>query len=438
MKRLALILFLLVPSVVFADSENTIGGKTAAPSIIQDEGTSLRPRPYLNFTGSSISCSDSGGKTVCNVTGGSGGGSAQAIQESDTGVVTSADTVDYRSGFDVTEDPSGEANISLDLNEVLSGPVTSDSSNLTYMNFTRGNLVGVLGPTNGGLGYSGVTDDTVSIGSGTQWENKVLPNCTDASGSHLNYTTATNAFSCGTSSLVDALTEVAQSIKTASNDTSKIVVGASGDTDHCAKWASDGRLVSAGAACGAGGSIDGSGTTNEITYWVDSDTLGTLAVATYPSLTELSYVKGVTSAIQTQLNAKDAVTTAGRSLTRSTNDFLADVELYTKSLTWNYPANPVDTDDNKSIWCNDTANAFTVTKLKCESDQTVTMMLQVDDGTPADMDSVDLVCISTPDTDTSLDGDAEVAAGECVDVATTSVSGAPSFASVTFTGTWND
>lgn len=55
---------------------------------------------------------------------------------------------------------------------------------------------------------------------------------------------------------------------------------------------------------GGGGTIDGSGTTNELTYWVDSDTLGTLATATYPSLTELSYVKGVTSAIQTQLNAK--------------------------------------------------------------------------------------------------------------------------------------
>ena len=35
-------------------------------------------------------------------------------------------------------------------------------------------------------------------------------------------------------------------------------------------------------------------------------TLSTLATTTYPSLTELSYVKGVTSAIQTQLNAKQA------------------------------------------------------------------------------------------------------------------------------------
>lgn len=53
---------------------------------------------------------------------------------------------------------------------------------------------------------------------------------------------------------------------------------------------------------GGGGSIDGSGTANQITYWVDSDTLGSLTTATYPSLTELSYVKGVTSAIQTQLS----------------------------------------------------------------------------------------------------------------------------------------
>lgn len=55
---------------------------------------------------------------------------------------------------------------------------------------------------------------------------------------------------------------------------------------------------------GGAGTLDGSGTANEIAYWVDSDTLGSLAVATYPSLTELSYVKGLTSALQTQLNSK--------------------------------------------------------------------------------------------------------------------------------------
>ncbi len=48
----------------------------------------------------------------------------------------------------------------------------------------------------------------------------------------------------------------------------------------------------------------GTGSVNEIAYWSGTNTLGSLTVATYPSLTELSYVKGVTSSIQTQLNAK--------------------------------------------------------------------------------------------------------------------------------------
>lgn len=51
------------------------------------------------------------------------------------------------------------------------------------------------------------------------------------------------------------------------------------------------------------GKIGGSGTTNEIAYFTAGTTLGSLTTATYPSLTELSYVKGVTSSIQTQINS---------------------------------------------------------------------------------------------------------------------------------------
>jgi len=47
------------------------------------------------------------------------------------------------------------------------------------------------------------------------------------------------------------------------------------------------------------------GTTGQLLY-DNGGVVGELAVATYPSLTELSYVKGVTSAIQTQLNNKQA------------------------------------------------------------------------------------------------------------------------------------
>jgi hypothetical protein len=50
--------------------------------------------------------------------------------------------------------------------------------------------------------------------------------------------------------------------------------------------------------------IGGSGTVNEIAFFSTTGVISSLTTATYPSLTELSYVKGVTSAIQTQFSAK--------------------------------------------------------------------------------------------------------------------------------------
>jgi hypothetical protein len=54
------------------------------------------------------------------------------------------------------------------------------------------------------------------------------------------------------------------------------------------------------------GGVTGTGTTSTITYWDGTSSIASLSTATYPSLTELSYVKGVSSAIQTQLNGKQA------------------------------------------------------------------------------------------------------------------------------------
>lgn len=65
------------------------------------------------------------------------------------------------------------------------------------------------------------------------------------------------------------------------------------------------RLAGLGSG-GSGTAITGAGTTNELAYFTSATNVASLPVATYPSLTELSYVKGVTSAIQTQLNAKQA------------------------------------------------------------------------------------------------------------------------------------
>lgn len=66
-------------------------------------------------------------------------------------------------------------------------------------------------------------------------------------------------------------------------------------------------------------------TANTIASFGASKTLSSLSTATYPSLTELSYVKGVTSAIQTQLDNKqpldsDLTTIAG--LTATTDNFM--------------------------------------------------------------------------------------------------------------------
>ena len=61
---------------------------------------------------------------------------------------------------------------------------------------------------------------------------------------------------------------------------------------------------------GGGSGISGL-TTNELVYGNSATTIASLPVATYPNLTELSYAKGVTSAIQTQLNGKQATITFG-------------------------------------------------------------------------------------------------------------------------------
>lgn len=59
------------------------------------------------------------------------------------------------------------------------------------------------------------------------------------------------------------------------------------------------------------GTIDSSLTASQLLATNGSNQLVSLDTATYPSLTEISYVKGVTSAIQTQLNSKLGTLTVG-------------------------------------------------------------------------------------------------------------------------------
>ena len=77
------------------------------------------------------------------------------------------------------------------------------------------------------------------------------------------------------------------------------------------------------------GFISNNVTPNQIAYFDNSGNLLTLSVATYPSLTELSYVKGLTSAVQTQINSKasqdarvQTVTSSATVTPVSTNDLV--------------------------------------------------------------------------------------------------------------------
>ena len=99
---------------------------------------------------------------------------------------------------------------------------------------------------------------------------------------------------------------------------------------------------------------------------------------------------------------------------------------------------PTAADDFLSIWSNRTANAFQVTEIWAESDQTVTFMLQLDDGSAADCDTVDLAPAAGTAEDTSLDGDCLVSADEQLDLATTSVANTPTYVSICWTGNWVD
>jgi hypothetical protein len=94
------------------------------------------------------------------------------------------------------------------------------------------------------------------------------------------------------------------------------------------------------------GFISNNVTPNQIAYFDNSGNLLTLSVATYPSISELAYVKGVTSAIQTQINAKagqdarvQTVTSSATVTPTSTNDLV----IITAQATGLTLANPTGT-----------------------------------------------------------------------------------------------
>jgi nitrogen fixation protein len=84
--------------------------------------------------------------------------------------------------------------------------------------------------------------------------------------------------------------------------------------------------------------VTGTGTTNELAYFSGTSAISSLTTATYPSLTEFSYVKGVTSAVQTQLNAKQGtltLTTTGTSGAATLVGSTLNIPSYTDTIVTN-------------------------------------------------------------------------------------------------------
>jgi len=80
-------------------------------------------------------------------------------------------------------------------------------------------------------------------------------------------------------------------------------------------------------------SVTGSGTTNELAYFTGSQVIASLPTATYPSLPELSYLKGATSSIQTQITGKVSKTgdTMTGTLTNSQTTTASPVDWFVAS-----------------------------------------------------------------------------------------------------------
>lgn len=270
-----LLFLLLIPSLCFGDSELTIGGRTAASHIIQVSGDSLRPRPYLDFEG--CTGQDLNGKTV--ITCGSGGGGGGMIYPG-AGIANSTGLA-WGTSYGIKGNSSI---IQLEL-----GTATLDDL--------------IMFDSNGNDIDSGVPISSIDTLTGSISANEVYASPNGSSGG------ASFRKLVGADLPNPSATTLGgvQSIAVVSHN---FLTGIT--TSGVPSQAQPAQADITGLTTGSSPIFTGlnlSGLTDSQLIATDaSDNLQSLSTATYPSLTELSYVKGVTSAIQTQINAKGSGT----------------------------------------------------------------------------------------------------------------------------------
>ena len=283
---LLLILSISSPSFasVYGDYERKSSGGLSS-ICVEDEGVSKGcTANTFNFTGG-VSAVVTGDTATVNITGGSGSGSTEntfetidvpagtdPVAESATDTLTitetttplvitgtaASDTIDItwttlgadQGGTGATSLTDGgillgsgtgaitplgvAANGQIPIGDGTTDPVlatiTGTTNEVTVANGAGTITLDIPDPliaSKGGTGITVATDDTTIVGNGSTFGGALLPNCTDASGNHLNYTQSSNAFSCGTTSSVASVWQTTSNVANLVTGGDTVTIGSS-------------------------------------------------------------------------------------------------------------------------------------------------------------------------------------------------------------------
>ena len=249
-------------------------GSNGVINQIEDEGTPLTQRSNLNFTGSGISCVDSGGKTVCTVTGGGGGSVDDTAYDATSwnGVITIAPSKNTVRDKIEAMQSSIDAKIDSDYSvSITSTPYTATATNLvsvyqwnvasagTFNLDTSAGLAGKEACLIVPAAYA-VTNDATSGGTVTSDGSSAQTFVTDgAIGTWCFQNVGTKAWKVTTRpprTLPAVAGGTGVTDLTFSGSTHKVATTTGTPaTNDCAKFDANGNIVTAGAACGSGAGI---------------------------------------------------------------------------------------------------------------------------------------------------------------------------------------